>query len=89
MNLDEDTEADIECFDSKLVRLKVIAALSGGAIFAGLFRFQTGSIKSENGNGRKAEYKLFRFQTGSIKSRRVSSILSMILWKVSIPNWFD
>ena len=54
-------------FDSKLVRLKVKA--NGYNYYFHKFRFQTGSIKSNNQKQKISLALQFRFQTGSIKSR--------------------
>ena len=52
------------------------------------FRFQTGSIKSNNDNGLFNTSSQFRFQTGSIK--RTEWFFEWIdRTCVSIPNWFD
>ena len=55
-------------FDSKLVRLKGINQEHSPRIPSLVFRFQTGSIKSEVRDLREDHRKTFRFQTGSIKS---------------------
>ena len=53
-----------------------------------MFQFQTGSIKSINEIVKDAIENKFQFQTGSIKSIATITIIAL-LYKVSIPNWFD
>ncbi len=55
------------CFNSKMVRLKVIREKVKGSSL-GVFQFQNGTIKSTPGLLLSPEEKLFQFQNGTIKS---------------------
>ncbi len=74
-----------QCFNSRMVRLKVFVESDECGDFSG-FQFQNGSIKSSKSK-RLPHRQLFQFQNGSIKSCGWQGSEGSL--NVSIPEWFD